>query len=303
MLNIINSPTNRNRGAPNSTPPNRTPANRAPPPPPASAPASAPPAAPTSHNRTPIQSPSSRNNSQINATVIMPLASYSPTPFTYDDPPVRRNIDYLSSQQNERLRRSRSLTTPREDNYNYITTNGNTINRLARIRNRLNRDRKQTQLATTTLSPRLIIKTRIVECAICQNKIEDKNVVITRCDHAFCASCMFKNIRYNNKCPLCREVITLPPIKKYNLSPELIEHVIHQQITLHEDRLKNTISTFINEHINNLNDESEAEAEPLLNDEEIMDITVKILESMSIFSTGVCRNIAQRIENFNNSNE
>tara|TARA_B100000902_G_C27208299_1_gene862898 strand:+ start:65 stop:943 length:879 start_codon:yes stop_codon:yes gene_type:complete len=292
MLNIINSPTNRNRVAPNSTPPNRTPPNRAPPPPPASAPASA-----------PIQSPSSRNNLQINTNVIMPLASYSPTPFTYDEPPVRRSIDYLSSQRNERLRRSRSLTTSREDNYNYVTTNGSTINRLARIRNRLNRDRKQTQLATTPLSPRLIIKTKIVECAICQNKIEDKNVVITKCDHAFCASCMFKNIRYNNKCPLCREVITLPPIKKYNLSPELIEHVIHQQITLHEDRLKNTISTFINEHINNLNDESEAEAEPLLDDDEIMDITVKILESMSIFSTGVCRNIAQRIENFNNSNE
>ena len=292
MLNIINSPTNRNRGAPNRRPPNSTqsnstqsnstPPNRAPPPPPTS---------------TPIQSPSS------NANVIMPLASYSPTPFTYDEPPVRRSIDYLSSQRNERLRRSRSLTTPIEYYNNYAITSGSTINRLARIRNRLNRDRKQTQLATTPLSPRLIIKTRIVECAICQNKIKDKNVVITKCDHAFCASCMFKNIRYNNKCPLCREVITLPPIKKYNLSPELIEHVIHQQITLHEDRLKNTISTFINEHINNLNDESEAEAEPLLDDDEIMNITIKILESMSIFSTGVCINIAQRIENFNNSNE
>jgi len=281
MLNIINSPTNRNRGAPNSTPP-----NRAPPPPPTS---------------TPIQSPSSRNNSQINANVIMPLASYSPTPFTYDEPPVRSSIDYLSSQRNERLRRSRSLTTPREDYNNYVTTNGSTTNRLARIRNRLNRDRKQTQLAITPLSPRLIIKTKIVECAICQNKIKDKNVVITKCDHAFCASCMFKNIRYNNKCPLCREVITLPPIKKYNLSPEIIEHIIHQQITLHEDTLKDTISNFINEHINNINQDDVEQ--PLLNEDDIMDITVKILESMSIFSTGVCRNIARRLEIFNSSNE
>ena len=54
----------------------------------------------------------------------------------------------------------------------------------------------------------------------------EKNISITKCDHAFCASCIFKNIRYNNKCPLCREVLTLPPIKKYNLSPEMIENVI-----------------------------------------------------------------------------
>ena len=41
----------------------------------------------------------------------------------------------------------------------------------------------------------------------------------------------------------------------------------------------------------------------ILNEDEIMDITVKILESMSIFSTGVCRNIARRIETFNNANQ
>ena len=81
----------------------------------------------------------------------------------------------------------------------------------------------------------------------------------------------------------------------------MIEHIIHQQITLHEDTLKNTISNFINEHIGNIHQEEERE--PILNEEEIMDITVKILESMSIFSTGVCRNIARRIETFNNANQ
>lgn len=269
MLNIINSPTSRSMSTP----------NRAPPPP------------PVSPNITPPQTPISRNN--------VPLASYSPTPFTYDEPPQRRDIDYLSSRRQERLRRSRSLNTPSDDYNNYMITNGSTINRLARIQNRLNRDRKQTTFSITPMSPRLIIKTKIIECAICQNKIEKKNIVITKCDHAFCASCLFKNIRYNNKCPLCREVLTLPPIKKYNLSPEMIEHVIHQQIVLHEDTIKNTISSFINQHIN----QEEEEREPILNEEEIMDITVKILESMSIFSTGVCRNIARRIETFNNANQ
>lgn len=278
MLNIINSPTNRSISTP----------NRPPPPP------------PVSPNRIPTHTPVSRNNIQINTNSI-PLASYSPTPFTYDEPPRRRDIDYLSTRREERLRRSRSLNTPSDDYNNYVITNGSTINRLARIQNRLNRDRKQTTFSVTPISPRLIIKTKIIECAICQNKIEKKNIVITKCDHAFCASCIFKNIRYNNKCPLCREVLTLPPIKKYNLSPEMIEHVIHQQITLHEETLKNTISNFINEHMNTINQEERDE--PILNEEEIMDITVKILESMSIFSTGVCRNIARRIETFNNANQ
>lgn len=278
MLNIINSPTNRSISTPNRP---------APPP-------------PVSPNRIPTHTPVSRNNIQINTNSI-PLASYSPTPFTYDEPPRRRDIDYLSTRREERLRRSRSLNTPSDDYNNYVITNGSTINRLARIQNRLNRDRKQTTFSVTPISPRLIIKTKIIECAICQNKIEKKNIVITKCDHAFCASCIFKNIRYNNKCPLCREVLTLPPIKKYNLSPEMIEHVIHQQITLHEETLKNTISNFINEHMNTINQEERDE--PILNEEEIMDITVKILESMSIFSTGVCRNIARRIETFNNANQ
>ena len=285
MLNIINSPTNRNRMTQNRRPPNRPP----PTPPP-----------PSSPNRTPPQSPLSRNNRQININDIT-LASYSPTPFTYNDPPVRRDIDYLSNQRNERLRRSRSLNTPSDDYNNYIVTNGSTINRLARIQNRLNRDRKQTQIAITPLSPRLIIKTKILECVICQNKVEKKNITITKCNHVFCASCLFKNIRYNNKCPLCREVLTLPPIKKYYLSPEIIEHAIYQQITLHEDTLKNNIYNFINEHMNTINQEDTNE--PILNEEEIMDITVKILESMSVFSTGVCRNIARRIETFNNENQ
>jgi len=277
MLNIINSPTNRNNGAPNRPPP--------PPPPP--------PQEPDSQNRMPPQTPVSRNN--------IPLASYSPTPFTYDEPPRRRDIDYLSSRREERLRRSRSLNTPSDDYNNYVITNGTTINRLSRIQNRLNRDRKQTTFSVTPMSPRLVIRTKIIECSICQDKLEKKNIVITKCDHAFCASCLFKNIRYNHKCPLCREVLTLPPVKKYHLSPEMIEHIIHQQIILHEETLKTNISNFITEHIGNIHQEERDE--PILNEDEIMDITVKILESMSIFSTGVCRNIARRIETFNNANQ
>ena len=297
MLNIINSPSNRSR-AEQSTSPRISTSPRTPPPPPqVSSNEQRPPPAPR-RAPPPPPSPTSMNFSNFNRR--LNLASYSPTPFTYDEPPQRRDIDYLSNRREENLRRLRSSNTPSQDYYNYIASNGTTINRLARIQNRLNRDMKQTNIGNIPLSPRLIIKTKIVECAICQTKISKKNIVITKCDHAFCASCLFKNIRYNNKCPLCREVLTLPPVKKYHLSPEVIDHVIHQQITLHEDRLKNTISNFINEHTNHLNNDEE---EPILDEDEIMDITVKILESMSVFSKGICRNIARRIETFNNANE
>ena len=46
-------------------------------------------------------------------------------------------------------------------------------------------------------------------CSICHNNIEnDKNIVITECNHKFHFSCLYKNIKQNtstgNKCPLCR---------------------------------------------------------------------------------------------------
>jgi hypothetical protein len=46
-------------------------------------------------------------------------------------------------------------------------------------------------------------------CSICHNNINNKNIVITDCNHTFHFSCIVKNIKLNltsgNKCPICRK--------------------------------------------------------------------------------------------------
>lgn len=43
------------------------------------------------------------------------------------------------------------------------------------------------------------------ECCICLEKMSNKNVTITDCNHSFHTSCLLK---YNNKkCPICRQIL------------------------------------------------------------------------------------------------
>jgi len=43
-----------------------------------------------------------------------------------------------------------------------------------------------------------------INCGICWNELQNKNVCTTECGHSFCLSCIIKNINYNNSCPYCR---------------------------------------------------------------------------------------------------
>ena len=54
-------------------------------------------------------------------------------------------------------------------------------------------------------------------CVICQEPLKKTNLIILKCGHLFCASCIFKCLNYTRKCPLCRHKITwtIPYIKKY----------------------------------------------------------------------------------------
>ena len=45
-------------------------------------------------------------------------------------------------------------------------------------------------------------------CPICLDDLDrDYDIVTTRCKHTFCFSCLLKNIKIDNKCPLCRNEI------------------------------------------------------------------------------------------------
>tara|TARA_B100001093_G_C26548793_1_gene893566 strand:- start:214 stop:846 length:633 start_codon:yes stop_codon:yes gene_type:complete len=51
-----------------------------------------------------------------------------------------------------------------------------------------------------------------ITCKICLDEIDTNNMGITECGHLFCYSCIYKNIKYSNKCPTCREKISLDKI-------------------------------------------------------------------------------------------
>lgn len=55
-------------------------------------------------------------------------------------------------------------------------------------------------------------KNHEITCEICLDDIDKNNMGITECGHIYCYSCIYKNIKYSNKCPTCRENISLDKI-------------------------------------------------------------------------------------------
>ena len=45
------------------------------------------------------------------------------------------------------------------------------------------------------------------ECAVCYDKIGNKNNCVTPCGHTFCFQCMMSCLNYKNTCPICRQVL------------------------------------------------------------------------------------------------
>lgn len=48
-----------------------------------------------------------------------------------------------------------------------------------------------------------------MECAICLNEMSQGHRVELICNHAFCRTCIFENLHYLEKCPLCRKPLVL----------------------------------------------------------------------------------------------
>jgi hypothetical protein len=71
-----------------------------------------------------------------------------------------------------------------------------------------------------------------LECCICLEKILNKNITITECNHLFHTSCLLK---YNNqKCPICRQLMyEISTIEIKQVSPQLnLDLEIQQRPTL-----------------------------------------------------------------------
>ena len=46
------------------------------------------------------------------------------------------------------------------------------------------------------------------ECPICMEPIQNVNCCITKCNHAFCTSCLLKSSLRSGLCPMCRTKIS-----------------------------------------------------------------------------------------------
>ena len=59
------------------------------------------------------------------------------------------------------------------------------------------------------------IDKRLEDCPICIDSLENTNVIITNCGHAFCKKCIFSYIVLEKElCPICRETYTYEHIVK-----------------------------------------------------------------------------------------
>lgn len=66
-------------------------------------------------------------------------------------------------------------------------------------------------------------KEEIKECPICYDSIEKNNYIVTKCNHIFCNDCLFKSLKKQSCCPICRQEIF-----KFNELKELDEDDIHE---------------------------------------------------------------------------
>ena len=84
----------------------------------------------------------------------------------------------------------------------------------------------------------------IQKCPICYETIQDKNVIITNCNHTFCSNCILRLNRTSNSCPLCRaELTTFPIAENVNNTNQNIIHSNSFYRQLLEDS-ENAINTF-----------------------------------------------------------
>ena len=54
------------------------------------------------------------------------------------------------------------------------------------------------------------------KCPICYETIQNKNFIVTNCNHTFCSNCILILNRTSNSCPLCRADLTTFPIPENN---------------------------------------------------------------------------------------
>lgn len=102
-----------------------------------------------------------------------------------------------------------------------------------------------------TIIPKIKNKT-IENCSICLNKIEDNNILITKCCHIFCKNCINKSINKFHNCPICREPLENTDLFDINYNEPELEDLINKNGTkianiffYLKNELENTTKKFV----------------------------------------------------------
>ena len=101
-------------------------------------------------------------------------------------------------------------------------------------------------------------------CPVCLNNIQDKNYVITECNHKFCFGCLMSCCSYKSQCPLCRSEIKeykqkkLPIFRQSDMFNNIISSINNPYYNFYEliDDMKDII---FNELIDSHDDFSDHE--------------------------------------------
>jgi len=84
--------------------------------------------------------------------------------------------------------------------------------------------RQQQKLQSSPIQPNIKTTT---ECPICMENIQaTSNIIITPCNHKFCATCLLREMNNRNTCPVCRRVLKPEYNEKYNLSNNDLRDIV-----------------------------------------------------------------------------
>lgn len=142
-------------------------------------------------------------------------------------------------------------------------------------------------------------------CPICMEKLQDKNITITKCGHKFCHKCLDLHSCSDSKCPMCREDMeTKIKVKticdcdiRYSVSKTLHESTPHLN-NLCKRVTKNFLQSVSECNIDNIIEEGENSN---LSKEIINDVRNKIIQNLKEdkdFKFNILKDIFQDIAYF-----
>jgi len=84
------------------------------------------------------------------------------------------------------------------------------------------------------------------ECPICMDPINpNSNVIITKCNHQFCATCLLHEMKNRHTCPVCRNNLMEKPKKVEGLTDDELRNIVIGNISYIPEGLLNITDKLI----------------------------------------------------------